>query len=160
LPVLFLAFWVMINARITLEVVVLGIIISAAMSLFTYRYLGVSFGSEKRIWTKAAHIFIYLFVLLKEIINANIQMIKIVLQPKIKIKPQIIYFKSPFHTNFAEVMLTYSIILTPGTIVFHLDDGVFGVHAIDSELGVGINDSDFVHRLKTIEGESADVSLR
>ena len=143
----------MVNARITLEVVVLGVIISAAMTFFTYRYLDVSFSREKKIWAKAGHVFVYFFVLLKEIILANIQMIRIVLKPQINIKPQIIYFKSPLRSDFAKVMLTYSIILTPGTIVFHLEDDLFGVHAIDSQLGVGINDSNFVHRLKKIEGD-------
>jgi multicomponent Na+:H+ antiporter subunit E len=48
--------------------------------------------------------------------------------------------------------LANSITLTPGTITIHLEDGKFGIHAIDAPLGEGIEDSGFVRKLKNIEG--------
>lgn len=157
MPVLFLFFWITLNGRITLEVFVLGLFISALISFFTYRMLGISKEKEKVIWHLFGFSLIsYLFLLLKNIVVANIAMIKFILSPQKEEKSQIICFESPVTSEFAKVMLTYSIILTPGTVVFDGEDGMFGVHAIDKNAGMNINSSAFVKKL--INSESKGVS--
>ena len=156
MPVLFLAFWIILNSRVTLEVVVIGVFVSALMSLFAYRLVGISFSAEKKLWTKSWKIAAYLAMLLWEIIKANFQMVRIILSPKIEIHPLIVYFQSPVRTDFAKIMLTYSIMLTPGTVIFELEGDRLGIHAIDSTVIIGGADdsifSTFVHRLRDIEG--------
>ena len=152
MPVLFLAFWIVLNSRVTLEVAAIGIFISTLMSLFVYRFVGISFDAEKKVWAKTWQLIVYLALLLREIIKANFQMIRIILSPKLEIHPQIVYFKSPVKSDFAKVMLTYSIMLTPGTVIFELEGDRFGIHAIDPTMADGINESVFVHKLKNIEG--------
>ena len=159
LPVLFLAFWIIVNARITLEVLVIGVVISVFMSLFYYRVLGASFAAERRVWAKGGKLITFALMLVREIIKANVQMIKIILSPKLNIPPQLIYFKSPVKTGFAKVLLTYSIILPPGTIVFHLDQDIVGVHAIDGTLGKDINQSEMVKLIGDIERGGSHVRL-
>jgi len=152
LPVLFFLFWLMLNARVTMEIIVVGIVISVLISVLSYRFIGISFSTERKVWFKIFSVIGYLFVLLFEVIKANVQMIKLVLAPVIDIKPQIIYFDSPLRSEIAQVALANSITLTPGTITVKLEDGKFGVHAIDAPVGENIEDSVFVHRIKKIEG--------
>ena len=152
LPVLFFLFWLILNARVTLEVAVIGILVSAVVSLLVYRFAGLGLETEKKLWLKFFPVFIYLALLVVEVIKANIQMIQLVLSPVIDIRPQIIFFDSPVRSGLAQVALANSITLTPGTITFMLEDGRYGVHTIDAPMGAGIDDSVFVHRLKKIEG--------
>lgn len=152
MPILFFTFWVLLNSRITVEVAVLGLIISVAMSFFIYRVLGFSFRKELVIWARVPQLAFYLLILLKEIFKANLQIIRIVLARKIDIHPQIVYFQSPVRTDFSKILLIYSIILPPGTLVFTLDGNRYGVHTLEAELAKGINDSHLVQRIRRMEG--------
>ena len=151
MPILFLLFWIVLNSRVSLEVVLIGIFVSALMSLFIYRVIGLSFQLEKRIWARSWQLLVYLGALLREIIKANWQMIKIILSPTLKIQPQILYFQSPVKSNFSKIVMTYSVMLTPGTVIFELEGARFGIHAIDPAMGTGVTESKLTHRLKKIE---------
>lgn len=152
MPLLFLVFWIVLNGRITLEVIATGIFVTILVSLFTYKLIGIDRFREKKVWNKLFSIIAYLFSLIIEVVKANIHMINIVLAPVIEIKPQIVYFKSPVRSDAAKVALANSITLTPGTISIKLDDDTVGIHAIDKPLAVGIEESTFVKKLKEIEG--------
>ena len=152
MPVLFLIFWVILNGRVTVEVVAIGVFVSIVISIFTYRIIGASPKKEMQVWKKYGTYFIpYVVILIVSVIKANFQMIRLILSPRAKITPQIIYFNSPVKTDFAKMLLTYSIMLTPGTFIFELEDGRFGVHAIEKTMTEGINDTNVVHKLKKIE---------
>jgi len=151
-PVLFLFFWVTLNGRITVEIVVLGVFISIMMSLFTYRILGISPKNELTVWKNYFTFFIpYVAVLVVSIIKANFLMIRLILSPQGNVSPQIIYFNSPVKTGFSRILLTYSIMLTPGTFIFELEEGCFGVHAIQKDMTVDIDKTNIVQKLQKIE---------
>lgn len=152
MPVLFLAFWLILNARVTVEVVAVGIVVTLAVSFFTYKLLGLSFAAERKVWAKIGRIIAYLFVLVIEVVKANLHMIAVILSAVIEIKPQLVYFKSPVRSNAAKVALANSITLTPGTITIKLEDDQYGIHALDAPMGDGIESSVFVEKLKKIEG--------
>ena len=157
MPILFLVFWIILNGRVTVEVVAIGILVSIVMSLFTYRVIGASPKKELLVWKKYGAYFIpYVVMLVFSVIKANFQMIRLVLSPRAKASPQIVYFNSPVETDFARMLLTYSIMLTPGTFIFELEDGRFGVHAIEKRMTEGINDTNVVYKLRKLEGENAD----
>ena len=152
MPILFFAFWLILNGRFTVEVMVIGLLISVTISLVSYRFLGLSFSPEKKAIKKIFHILGYLFILLTEIVKANIAMIALVLSPVIDIKPQLIHFDSPLRSGFTRTALANSITLTPGTITVQMEDGKFAVHAIDVSAGEGVESSVFVEKLRAIEG--------
>ncbi len=76
----------------------------------------------------------YLYVLIKEIIKANIVVAKIVLQPKIDIKPGIIAVPIRTKTDLGITAIANTITLTPGTLTIDMSDdrSVLYVHAIDA----------------------------
>ena len=156
-PFLFLLFWVILNGRVTVEVIMIGVFVSILMSLFTYRIIGASPKKELLVWKNYGTYFVpYIVMLVVSVIKANFQMIRLVLSPRAKVSPQIVYFESPVKTDFARMLLTYSIMLTPGTFIFELEDGRFGVHAIEKGMTEGINDTGVVHKLKKIEMNRKD----
>lgn len=157
MPVLFLAFWIILNSRLTIEVVIIGIVISFAISYFLYKVLKVDAKKEKLFLLWLPDILNYLFTLVIEVIKANITMVKIILSKEIKINAQIVYFKSPLKLAGTKVALANAITLTPGTITVELEDDVFGVHAIDATLAEGIDSSDFVRILKKIDDREDNI---
>jgi len=158
MPIIFLAFWILLNKRVTAEVVITGVIITALISLLFYRFIGLSPVTEKKLILKIFPVIIYVFALIIEMIKANIQMIKIVLSPVIETKPQIKYFDSPVRSDIAKVALSTSINLTPGTILVELKDERFGVHSIDASMLVDIDYKwNLVQKLRKIEGGHSGV---
>jgi multicomponent Na+:H+ antiporter subunit E len=123
------------------------------MTLFFYRFIGLSPVTEKKIIHKSFSIAAYIAALIIEMIKANVQMIKILLSPVIETKPQIKYFDSPVRSDIAKVALATSINLTPGTILVELENNRFGVHSIDESM---LKDIDYtwnlVQKLRDIEG--------
>jgi multicomponent Na+:H+ antiporter subunit E len=76
----------------------------------------------------------YLYVLIKEIIKANIIVAKIVLQPRINIKPGIIAVPIRTVTDAGITAIANTITLTPGTLTIDISDdrSVLYVHCIDA----------------------------
>ena len=154
MPVMFFVFWVILNASITVEVVMIGIVVAAVMSCFTYRVIGLSLTTEKKAWTRFVQIMDYFVLLIYEIIIANIQMIKVVLSPVIRLNPRIVLFDSPTRSIISKVCHANSITITPGTIMVDLQGkgDRFAVYGINPSLLEGINDTGFVHKLRKMEG--------
>jgi multicomponent Na+:H+ antiporter subunit E len=75
----------------------------------------------------------YPFWLLKEIALANVQIAKVILDPRLPIDPLVIRFDSRLHTSLAQVLLANSITLTPGTFTMEVRDSIFSVHALTTD---------------------------
>ena len=153
MPILFLLFWIVLNSRFTLEVVLIGVLVTGLLSLFTYRIVGISFKKELNIWRIfGKHFLVYGAMLIGGMIKSNLQMIKIILSKDSGDKGQIIYFDTPVKSDFAKIVLMYSIMLTPGTVAFEAEEERFGIHAINEKMGKNIENSSFVKKLNKIEG--------
>lgn len=77
----------------------------------------------------------YPFWLLKEIAVANVQIAKLILDPRLPIDPVVVRFDSRLEASLAHVLLANSITLTPGTFTIEVRDGVFTVHALTAASG-------------------------
>lgn len=144
--------WVMFNGNITLEITIFGLVISAVILLFMCKFLDYSIKKEMLLYKLAPQILAYMFVLVWEVVKANVGALKLFVNPKIAVEPKVFTFKSPVKTDLGRVMLANSITLTPGTITVDISkDDVFTIHCLDPELAEGIEDSVFVRRIKKIE---------
>lgn len=85
----------------------------------------------------------YFYVLIKEIIKANIVVAKIVLSPTINIKPGIIAVPIRTKTNIGITGIANTITLTPGTLTVDISDdqSILYVHSIDATNPQGVRDS-------------------
>jgi len=77
--------------------------------------------------------FLYFVWLIKEIIQANIDVAKRVLSPNMPIQPQMIRVKSNQQTDLGRVIFANSITLTPGTVSVDMVDDEIVVHALTAE---------------------------
>ena len=116
--ILLFIIWIALTSSFNWQELSTGIVISLVLSLFLYRRysdLGLPPLEGRRI----AFFFIYLLVLFKEIITANLDVAYRVLHPKMPIKPGIVVIKTELKQDLAKMILANSITLTPGT--FTLD---------------------------------------
>ena len=148
---LFVLFWIILNGKITTEIVVLGIIFAAVIYAFAYKFMGLTWQMEKSFWKHLWWLFVYIFILLKEIAAANLTVLKIIFTPGKKIHPVLVSFEAPFKSKLLKVILADSITLTPGTITVKLDEKGYVVHCLDESMAKGLNDSVFVQQLKKWE---------
>ncbi|MEJ8553826.1 Na+/H+ antiporter subunit E [Tepidibacter sp. Z1-5] len=100
---------------------------------------------------KFIYIIQYLFVLIVEVIKANIDVAKIVLSPKIDIEPVVVNFKTKLKSDLCRVILANSITLTPGTITMVMENDVYTIHCLKKQFAEGLLDSKFENILLKIE---------
>ena len=105
-----------------------------------YTWEKVSFTTELR---RIPQLLRYFAVLIVEILKANIMVAKIVLKPKLDLKPGIIAVPLRTKTDVGITAIANTITLTPGTLTMDIsDDGTVAyVHAIDATDPQGICDS-------------------
>ena len=68
-----------------------------------------------------------------------------------EISPKLVWFRTPLRTDRHRAMLSDSITLTAGTITVRSKDGRLLVHALDTPLAEGIEDTTFQQRLEKLE---------
>ncbi|MBP0980623.1 MAG: Na+/H+ antiporter subunit E [Oscillospiraceae bacterium] len=150
---LFFAAWVIFNGRITAEILLFGIVITAAMFWFVCRFMGHSLKKELRLYKMLPAFGRYIVLLIKEIISANRAVRHLILTRKEKVEPVLVRFSTDLKSELSRVILANSITLTPGTITVSLKDGEYLVHCLDKSLSEGMEDSPFVKMLKKMEEE-------
>ena len=72
----------------------------------------------------------YLPWLLKEILVANIDVARVILRPKLKISPRVVFFHGTQKTDLGRAIYANSITLTPGTITTGVNGNEFEIHAV------------------------------
>lgn len=147
MPVFFFLFWIILNGRVTVELVGFGILISAAVTIFSVKVMGYSMESEARFWRNLPIFLLYVLNLIVEIIKAAFAVMGLVVSGK-KPEPVIVEFHSGFDTRMQNVLLANSITLTPGTITVFLEGDHFVIHSLRHEYAEGIDESSFVKLLR------------
>lgn len=103
---------------------ILGVILLIIMRRFftTRLYIG-------RVWA----IIQLCLLFLKELVLANIQVLKVVLSPKLDMQPAFFAYPTVLTQDWEITLLSSLITLTPGTVVVHVSDDAktLYVHAID-----------------------------
>ena len=146
--------WVMLNGKITAEILMIGAVLAFALYLFICKYMGYSVSRDMEALRKLAAMVAYVVMLVVEIIAANFAVIRLILFPK-KGRPRPLYatFHSDLRSDTLRVVLANSITLTPGTITVTLENGTYTVHCLDESLFEGIGSSGFVRRLRKMEAK-------
>ena len=152
---LFFAVWMILNGKVTLEICLFGLGISAVLFAFICRYMDYSIRKERLLFRLIPLFLQYFWVLVKEIVKANVAVLKLIVSPELQPEPAIVYFDTDLKTGLAKVLLANSITLTPGTITVSVEDNRFCVHCLDRELAEGVENSVFVELLEKIDEKEA-----
>lgn len=147
-----LLFWLLINGKITLELVIIGLIISTIVYIFACLFLHFSIKKDFAICKNIPLIIAYIFVLFLEVVKSNINVIKLIYSSK-HVEPVVAKFNVDIKSSFLRVLFANSITLTPGTITIDLTDDEFIVHALNEEYIDGIKDSTLLKILKKLEAK-------
>ena len=148
----FFFLWLILNGRVTAELILLGIPISALVLLLANRAVGYTIKTDIRIMRNLPVFFLYTLNLVGEILKASAAVMDVVLDPSKKPEPVIVEFHSGLKTELQNVLLANSITLTPGTYTLFQEGDHFVVHCLKREYGEGLEGSSFVKYLKLLDG--------
>lgn len=144
--------WIVFNGKLTLEIALFGLVLCAALFLVAYKALDYSFKTELKLYVVLPSLILYAFLLIWEIIKANVKAALLIFGERRKpVSPKICEFRTSLKTDFFRVLLSNSITLTPGTITVSLTDDVLVVHCLDSSMMEGIDSTVFEKHLARIE---------
>ena len=144
--------WVIFNGAFTLEIAIFGVVIAAAIYAFACAFMGYSVKKDLFIMKKLPQVIAYVFILLWEVIKANVTLFKLFFHKKAaERRPVIVTFKTGLKTKIGRVLLANAITLTPGTITVSLIDDTYTIHCFDESLAAGLNDTIFERKLARLE---------
>ena len=151
--VIFFLLWIIFNGRVTTEIVLFGLVISAALYWFICRFMDFSPRRELAYLKKSGYLLQYLYHLIREIITANFETMKLTCTAGRVVEPVLIEFETHFKNDISRFLLANSITLTPRTITVAVKGDRFIVHCLDRTLAEGIESSVFVKLLEKIESQ-------
>ena len=154
--ILLFLLWVILNARITAEIVAFGLVICGAIYWFMCKHLEYSPKNDIIFLKNLPRAVYYIGVLFVEIIKSSLIALKFVYSKKMDIQPQIVFFDVPLKSEFLRTILANSITLTPGTITVNVEDNHFCVHALDYSIAEGVENSVFLKILMEMEATFND----
>lgn len=93
----------------------------------------------------------YALWLCKEIVKANIEVARIILDPDLPIRPQIFRVKTTQRTELGRVILANSITLTPGTVSIDMQENQIWIHALSLENAEEDSSGDMDRRVLALE---------
>lgn len=147
--------WIFFNANITLELVVIGAVISIALAWFVQRFItpGLTLKRQWFIMKQLPGYLRFVWLLIKEITLANFAVMRMILTDRDIVVPKLTVFHTKLKTKAARVALADCITLTPGTITVHLHGDEYLVHCLDESLENGLVNSEFEKRLLKKEAD-------
>lgn len=147
----FLLIWIIFNEKFNLEILLFGLVISAAVFAFVCRFMDYSIRKELKFYRKIPAMLRYVFVLIKEILVANLNVCHLILSEEEEIDPALVKFRTDMETPVGRAYYANAITLTPGTITVSLEDDTYVVHCLDESLAQGISDAKLEQILHGLE---------
>lgn len=145
------ALWLIFSGKITGEILCFGVVLSVAVYAFCRKFLEYDPKKEWKAVRLLPQVLWYGFVLVVEVVKANLVMFFCILSPKYEMEPVLVTFHTDLKTDLARTVLANSITLTPGTITAELAGNELRVHCLDKDMAVGMEQSVFVKLLKRME---------
>jgi multicomponent Na+:H+ antiporter subunit E len=85
--------------------------------------------------------------LLVEIVRANLQVARIVLDPRLPVDPVVVRVPAPSADDLVVATYANSITLTPGTVTLDVEDGELIVHALTPASAAGVTSGAMARRV-------------
>lgn len=138
---LLLSFWILLSGDINLEIIIIGSIASIFVIFFSraliFKNEEVSLFSFRSLYL----LFIFIINIVIEIFKSNIQVAKIVLNPKLPIKPSFVKVKKNFTNDLDKVIYSNAVTLTPGTLTIDIEEDGFIIHVLTDENANGLKEN-------------------
>lgn len=94
----------------------------------------------------------YLPWLVLEIVKANLDVARRIVDPRLPIDPRVVRVPAGQSTDVGRTVYANSITLTPGTVAMRFEDDEIVVHALTAEAAAGLETRDMERRVHRVEG--------
>ena len=157
LAVVLFAFWFLLSGKVDFKFLLYGAL-TAIISAWICVPLLLLPNAEG---TKKYFIFdvnlgkyaLYWLWLLKEVVNANIDVLKATVKSEMVINPRVIAFRIKYDNPMAYTTLANSITLTPGTVTLDVDNDLFVIHALTDGAAEGLLGGGMQEKVANLFGE-------
>lgn len=144
-------FWIVISGSFDIQHIIVGVIIS----LFTVWFWRNLNERQPSILSPREFILFgrFIVMMIGNVIKANIDVIKILLSPKIPTVSIFLELEPDIESNWGAALLATCITITPGTITIDFDPEtrIFTVHALTPEIGADLYYWRVITEIKKLE---------
>lgn len=126
---LLITIWLILNNSLQPEIIIIGLLLSGAISLFFCRQCNL-FGQMKLTPKAFLYTLLYLLFFTKELVMANFDVAIRVISPSLPISPAIVRGRTRLKSEMARMILANSITLTPGTFTLDITDDELTIHCL------------------------------
>ncbi|MCL0095144.1 Na+/H+ antiporter subunit E [Dehalococcoidia bacterium] len=133
LTLILFGFWLLLSGQMDIMHLGLGLVCSLLVALFSHDLLIKDSEGTFRPLVILIRFIPYLGWLVFQIIIANINVARLVLDPRLPLRPGIIKLNSRLKSDVAQTTLANSITLTPGTMTVDVVGGDFYIHCLAIE---------------------------
>ena len=144
-------FFILLNGKITLEIVLLGLGIALLALGFCCAFMDWSLKKEIAFLRRLPRIILYGGSLFFEIVKANFVTARRVFLRKGE-EPAIVTIHTPLKNEWQRVLLANAITLTPGTITLHIEGDALTVHCLNRQDADGLEHSSMENKIAKLEG--------
>ena len=151
-PVLALV-WCFLSGAVSAANFLMGLIMGT-VTLWLFRPFFPWQPSPPRLLRKIPSFLRYLSRFSYEVVKANLQVIYLVLHPKMPIRPGIISFTTRHRSPLGTTLLANSITLTPGTLSIEAEGGRILVHSLTAEAAEALRSGSMGERVAALEDKA------
>jgi len=123
--------WIVLTASFQTANILLGMTLSAVIAIV---YITM-FKKREFEYINPFWLFVYIYVLMKNIIKSNIYLTKILLRQDLNLTPAIVAVPTRLDSDWKKLLLANSITLTPGTLTLDIKDNILFIHIIEYNEG-------------------------
>lgn len=122
--------WMIITSSFLVETFFIGWLIGALLLFLNRRFL-----SEKFYFARIWAIIKLILLFFKELIRANISVMKLVIRPRLAVSPAIFAYPTELRSDWEITLLSLLVNLTPGTIILDISEeqDTFFIHAMHAD---------------------------
>lgn len=129
-----LLFFVILNGRLTWEILLTGAVVCALADVLACRVLGWNGEKSKKAMRLAPAAVSYIALLLKEMVRGSVRLIGLLLCPAGRERKSGVFtYESALESDFAVTVLANGISLVPGTYTVETDGGKLTIHALEEK---------------------------
>ena len=148
-------FWLLLSGHYTPMLIGLGLgscglVVGLAMRMDLVDHEGVPLQLGGRFW-------VYFPWLMKEIFIANVNVARVILNPKLPISPVVTHFRASQESDLGKTIYANSITLTPGTITTSIEGQDLEIHALTLKDIDGREEDEMDHRVSWVESGSGGI---
>lgn len=143
-------FWLVLSGHYTPLYIGLGVL-SAALVTWLNRHDEIVSNVVRAVPGLVA----YTPWLLAQIVQSNLQVARLVLDPRLPIDPVVVRYRTAMRQDLAVATLANSITLTPGTVTIDIAGDELVVHALTPDTAAGVVSGEMARRVARVYGEPA-----